>query len=466
MKKQSLSTLVLSLCILFVTPSFAAKTKKSRFEKIELFNKVLYLVESQYYREVDTEKLIQGAIKGMMDTLDPHSNFLDKKVFARMQEETKGEFGGLGIEVTIKDGVIIVITPIEDSPAFKAGIKAGDRILEIDHESIAGNTLEQSVEKMRGDIGSKISIGVIREGVEGIKNFDFKRQVIKVKPIKSSMIKDNYAYIRLIQFQERSASSIVKAIKKLRKQSKKKGGLKGIILDLRSNPGGLLDEAVNVSSIFLKKGIVVSTEGRDPKNKDIRYVRKTGHKELDIPLLVLINGASASASEIVAGALQDHGRAIIAGKQSFGKGSVQTVASIDKEKGVKLTIAQYMTSKGRKIQAVGIKPDIEIEAYDFNVLKDNELQSSFVREADLKNHLTATIETKNEKDIRIAEEKIARKLRIKKYNRIRDAKKNKLDKKIQELAPKVVKPENDYQVLEAIKYLQSFALFKKFNKTK
>lgn len=327
---------------------------KSRFEKLELFNKVLYLIESQYYRPVDTEKLIEGAIKGMMNTLDPHSTFLDEKVFSKMQEDTQGEFGGLGIEVSQKDGVLVVITPIDDTPAFKAGIKAGDKIVEINHESTLGLTLEEAVDKMRGKPGSKITVGVSREGVEGIKRFDLKRKAIKISAVKHEILEDNYAYVRLTQFQKDAGSGIAKALKQMEKKTK--NGIKGIVLDLRSNPGGLLDEAVNVSSVFLRDGIVVSTESRDPKQKDIRYVKKTGFKELKKPLAVLINGASASASEIVAGALQDHKRAIVMGSQSFGKGSVQSIAKIDDKQGVKLTIAQYMTPKDRKIQAVGIKP--------------------------------------------------------------------------------------------------------------
>lgn len=434
---------------------------KSRFEKLELFNKVLFLVESQYYRDVDTDKLIQGAIKGMMNTLDPHSAFLDKDVFAKMQEETKGEFGGLGLEVTQKDGYLIVVTPIEDTPAFKAGIEPGDRIVEINHESTIGITLEDAVDKMRGKNGDKISIGVVREGHEGVKTFVLKRQVIKIKPVKSQVVRKNYAFVRLKQFQKRSAEEIIKAIKKARKITKKNGGLKGIILDLRSNPGGLLDEAVDVSSIFLRDGVVVSTEGRDPKNKEIRYVKKSGYKEVDVPLVVLINSSSASASEIVAGAIQDMNRGIIMGSQSFGKGSVQTVAKIDDEKGVKLTIAQYMTPKGRKIQAVGIVPDVEVDEVEGNWVGKNKKEQRFIRESDLKNHLTATIETKEEKKLRVIKEKADRKRRIEKLKELKKAKKSKKKKKNWMVK---YNASEDYQVLQAINYIRSFDLFKKMKK--
>lgn len=447
---------IFSLIVFCLTFSSFGNDQKSRFQKLELFNKVLYLIESQYYRPVDTEKLIQGALKGMMNTLDPHSTFLDQKVYSKMQEDTRGEFGGLGIEVTQKDGVIIVITPIDDTPAFKAGIKPGDKIVEISHESTLGVTLEEAVDKMRGKPGSKITIGIVREGVEGIKRFTLKRKSIKVSAVKSKVLKDNYVYVRLTQFQKNAGKSISKTLKSMKK--KLNGNLNGIVLDLRSNPGGLLDEAVNVSSLFLDDGIVVSTEGRDPKQKEIRYVKKTGYKDLKTPIAVLINGASASASEIVAGALQDHKRAIILGTQSFGKGSVQSIAKIDDMKGVKLTIAQYMTPNDRKIQAVGIKPDIIISQYEGAWVAEHESGSEYIRERDLKNHLTATIETKEEKSRR---EKREKEERVKRVQAIKNKKKktNLSDKKLPS------GPEQDYQVNQAIKHLKTYQFVKKIIKS-
>ncbi len=467
-KRHGIKTMVvvLTLSLLSISVGFyGTKTilaaTKSRFEKLELFNKVLFLIEGQYYRDVDTEKLIQGAINGMMQTLDPHSAYLDKNVFAKMQEDTKGEFGGLGIEVTQKDGVLIVITPIEDTPADKAGVRPGDRIVEIDHESTIGLTLEQAVDKMRGKAKSKVSVGILREGVEGIRQFIIKRETIKIRAVKSYLIKDHFLLVRLSQFQKNGHKGIAKALKKLSKKAKKNGGAKGIILDLRSNPGGLLDEAVDLSSIFLKDGIIVSTEGRDPKNKEIRYVKKTGFKMLDLPLVVLINGASASASEIVAGAIQDHGRGIIMGTQSFGKGSVQTVAKIDKTQGVKLTIAQYMTPKGRKIQAVGITPDILVEEAEGEWLESNKRISRYVREVDLRNHLNATIETKEEKKLRQKREKKERLERIAKIKKLRELKKNKKKRaKMKEEVYKKYDPKSDYHVAQAVNYLKSFKIFK------
>lgn len=429
---------------------------KSRFEKLELFNKVLYLIENQYYRDVDTEKLIEGAINGMMQTLDPHSAYLARDVFTKMQEETQGEFGGLGIEVTQKDGVLVVITPIDDTPAYKAGIKSGDKIVEIDNESTVGLTLEQAVERMRGKQGSKISIGVVREGEEGIKQIAVKREIIKIKAVKSEVVEDDFIYVRLSQFQKNGSKQVGNAIKSLKK--KIKGEPRGLILDLRSNPGGLLDEAVDLSSIFLKEGTVVTTEGRDPKNKEFRYVKKTGYKELKLPMVVLINGASASASEIVAGALQDHNRAILMGSQSFGKGSVQTVAKIDETQGIKLTIAQYMTPKGRKIQAIGVKPDVVVDEAEGGWLSDHKKPQRYIREADLRNHLTATIETPEEKKVREKMEKEDRKRRALHFKRMKEkAKKEKSE--VEEY--KKYDPKGDYQVLQAVNYLKSFKVFKK-----
>lgn len=445
--------------------------KKSRYEKLELFNKVLYLIESQYYREVSTEKLIEGAINGMMNTLDPHSAYLDSEVFSKMQEETSGEFGGLGIEVTQKDGVLVIITPIEDSPAWKAGIKAGDRVVEINHESMVGATLQQAIEKLRGKMKSKIVLGIVREGVDGITNYEMTREIVYLKPVKYELLQNGYAYVRLTQFQKKSAEYIVDALKKMRSELKNKAMLKGVILDLRSNPGGLLDEAVDVSSIFLKEGIVVSTESRDPKNKEIRYVKKTGYKELEVPLVVLINGSSASASEIVSGALQDSKRAIIMGTQSFGKGSVQSVAKIDDTSGVKLTIAQYMTPNNRKIQAVGIMPDVVIGEAEGEWYDENKKESSFIREKDLKNHLTATIETPDEKKLREEQELKERIERTERYKAIREKKKQSAKKPTEAPKEKLandddddtskkVAPGEDYQVNQAINYLKNIGLIK------
>ncbi len=442
-------------------PAPKISENRSRFEQLELFNKVLYLVETQYYRPVSTEKLIEGALKGMMDTLDPHSAFLNKDFFEKMQNDTQGEFGGLGLEVTQKEGVIYIITPIEDTPAFRAGIKPKDKLVEINHEAIVGMSLEQATEKMRGKVGESIHLGISREGDENLRHFNLKREIIKIKPVKYELLYDTYAYVRLSQFQKRSSESMIEALSSMKAKAEKKGGFSGIILDLRSNPGGLLDQAVDVSSIFLKEGIVVSTESRDPQNKDIRYVKKSGFKDLHTPMIVLINGASASASEIVAGALQDYKRAIIMGSQSFGKGSVQTVAQLDKETGVKLTIAQYMTPKNRKIQAVGITPDVQVEEVDQAEFEKDLREDRFIREKDLKNHLTATIETPAEKAERELSERKERSRRIREMEEA----KGKTAKKDDEIF-RTFEAMKDYQILQAIRYLKGFNVYDGFLKTK
>ncbi len=463
-----LATLALST-LLLSTPLYSREEasgpapklteNKSRFEQLELFNKVLHLVETQYYRPVSTEKLIEGALKGMMETLDPHSAFLNKDFFEKMQNDTAGEFGGLGLEVTQKDGVIFIVTPIDDTPAFRAGLKPKDKLVEINHEPIVGMTLDQSIEKMRGKVGEKIHLGILRDGVEGVKHFTLQREIIKVKPVKAELIKEKFAYVRLTQFQKRSAESVEQALKSMK--AKATGGeFSGLILDLRSNPGGLLDQAVDVSSIFLKEGIVVTTEARDPQNKDIRYVKKSGVKDLATPMVVLINGASASASEIVAGALQDHGRAVIMGSLSFGKGSVQTVAQVDKESGVKLTIAQYMTPKNRKIQAIGITPDVAIEELSAGEFERGLKEDRYIREKDLKGHLTATIETNDERASREATERKERVQRVRELEAKRSEARVAKDKKEKdEDIFKTFDPSQDYQVQQAIRYLQGFRVF-------
>ncbi len=328
----------------------------STFKDLELFNKALYLVQKNYFKEVDTSTLIKGAIRGMLETLDPHSNFLDEDLFERMKNDTEGEFGGVGIEVSFKDGLLVIITAIDDTPAFKKGIKSGDKIVEINKENAVGLALSEAIEKMKGKVGEVLHLGVRREGSNKILHFSLKREIIKIKPVKSAFI-NGYGFLRLSQFQSNSTDHVSLALQELEKKHK----LKGIILDLRSNPGGLLNEAVGVSSLFLEKGVVVSTESRDPEVKDIRYVRKTGFKDLETPLAVLVDGASASASEIVAGALQDYKRAHILGEKSFGKGTVQSVTPIDKKIALKLTISQYLTPKKRKIDSIGIKPDHELK---------------------------------------------------------------------------------------------------------
>ena len=438
-----------------VSASILVYAKSSRFKHLDLFNKVLHIVETQYYRPVSVEKLVAGAIRGMVSTLDPHSAFLNEKLFAKLKEETQGEFGGIGIEVTIKDGVVIISTPIDNSPASKAGLLSGDKIIEINHENIVGLSLEEAVDKMRGKVGSKVTLGIQRKGLAKIKHITLKRKIIKIKPTRSHMLENNYLYIRLSQFQQKSYKMMVRTMKKYKKKTK------GIILDLRYNPGGLLEQAIDISSIFLRDGIVVYTEGRNPKDKELYYVKKTGYKDFAIPLVVLINGASASASEIVAAALQDSKRAVIMGSTSFGKGSVQYVAPIDDKSAIKLTIRQYMTPLGKKIQAIGIKPDIFI--HEHNVPSHGQAWvDDFIREKDLRGHLNATIETKQEKKERLRREREERKIRAKRVEQQKS--KNPPNSYILPSQPGY-RPERDHQVVQAINYLKGHnALIKPKNK--
>lgn len=446
--------------LLFVLSFNALAEKQSRpskYEYLDLFSQVLDLVEKQYYRKVSTEKLIEGAIRGMLGTLDPHSTYLDQKALKKMKSDTSGKFGGLGIEVTAKDGVILVITPFEGTPAFRAGIKNGDKIVEIEHESTLGIRLEEAVEKMHGKPGTKVNIGIVRRGSEKIERLTLIREIIRIKPVKSELLEGSYAYIRLTQFQAGSSKYIQKHLQKLSKKAK---GLKGIIFDLRSNPGGLLEEAVKVSSIFLEGGIVVSTEARNPKQKEVRMVLKEGFKDTKTPLVILINGASASASEIVAGALKDHKRAIVMGGQSFGKGSVQTVIDLTKTQGVKLTIQQYMTPSKAKIQAKGISPDIEIPEFNSNWIEQMENDPLYIREQDLRNYLNATIETEEEKKLRIQQEK---ERRIKYQKQMKEQKEQK-QKVASQNIPRPFNPKKDFQVYSAINYLKSFDFYRKFKR--
>jgi carboxyl-terminal processing protease len=340
------------LLILFTVNCFA----KVDYKSLELFNKALEVVKKNYYKEVSTEELVHHAIKGMLSGLDPHSSFLDEELFEKMKEDTQGEFGGVGIEVSFKDGMLHIISAIDDTPAYNL-IKAGDKIVEINKENAVGLSLQEAVKKMKGKVGEVLELGIERKGENEILKFALKREIIKVKPVKSVMLQ-NVSYIRLSQFQSDSGKYVSDALKALKKKNSK---INGIILDLRDNPGGLLSEAVAVSSIFLNKGVVVSTESRDPKIKDIRYVQKSSYKDLDSKLIVLINKGSASASEIVSGAIQDYKRGTIMGETSYGKGTVQSLTPIDEKSALKLTISQYLTPKKRKIHDIGIIPELEVK---------------------------------------------------------------------------------------------------------
>ncbi len=370
----------------------SAPKPTSQYEKIGILLKVLNYVENNYVDEIKTQDLIYGAINGMLSTLDPHTNFLTPELFKEMKVDTSGQFGGLGIEITIKDGMLTIITPMEGTPAYKAGLQPNDKIVKIEEEYTDKMNLIEAVSKMRGKKGTPVTIYIMREGLKEPKKYTIVRDIIKVQSVKSSLLDKEYAYIRLVNFQERTTEDLKKAIEKLTdeaKKDKKISGLKGIVLDLRNNPGGLLDQAVSVSDLFLEKGVIVSTLGRHKENKDIEYAHKAGTLE-NIPMVILVNGASASASEIVAGALQDHKRGVVVGTKTFGKGSVQQVIELDDKSGLKLTVAKYYTPNGRSIQEKGLEPDILVEQLDPKILKEEELKRKGAkpswREADLPKH--------------------------------------------------------------------------------
>jgi carboxyl-terminal processing protease len=330
----------------------------SMYEDLKVFTDVLGLIQKDYVEETKSKDLVNGAIKGMLETLDPHSSFMPPNMFKEMQEETKGRFEGLGIEITIKEGILTVVSPIEDTPAFRAGILAGDQILKIDGESTKNFTLMDSVKRLRGPRGTKVTITIMREGFTKPKELTLVRDVIPVRSVRHELLEKNYGYIRLSQFQEKTDGEFEKAVKALEEESK--GSLKGLVLDLRNNPGGLLDQAVKISDHFIDSGLIVSVEGRREDQKMKFYAHPDGNLTR-YPLVVLVNGGSASGAEIVAGAIQDHGRGLIVGTQSFGKGSVQTIIPLKDGSGLRLTTARYYTPNGRSIQAKGIVPDIVVK---------------------------------------------------------------------------------------------------------
>ena len=328
------------------------------YRQLNLFGDIFERVRSHYVEKPDDSKLVEGAVNGMLNGLDPHSSYLDPKNFRDMQIQTRGEFGGLGIEVTMEDGLIKVVAPIDDTPAAKAGIRAGDVITHLDDEAVQGLTLNQAVEKMRGAPNTKITLKVMRKGVDKPLDIAIVRDVIRVRSVRSK-VEDDVGYIRITQFNDQTTEGLKKAIKDLTDQISA-DKLKGFVLDLRNNPGGLLDQAISVSDAFLERGEIVSTRGRDPDETQ-RFNARPGDLVKGKPVIVLINGGSASASEIVAGALQDHKRATLVGTRSFGKGSVQTIIPLGPGNGaLRLTTARYYTPAGRSIQAKGIVPDIEV----------------------------------------------------------------------------------------------------------
>jgi len=424
-----------------------AEGKGSDYESIELFTDVMAIVKKSYVEEVDTKKLIYGAINGMLASLDPHSSFMSPESYKEMKIDTKGAFGGLGIEISIKDGVLTVISPIEDTPAFRAGIKAGDMILKIDDKFTKDLNINEAVKRMRGIKGTKVVLTIMRDGFDKPKEFPITRDIIQVKSVRSKLLEDGYAYIRIAQFQEKTDEDLASFLKLLKEENK--GELKGLILDMRNDPGGLLDQAVRVAEHFVEEGkMIVYTEGREKESK-MQFTSRKGGKQPNYPIVVLINGGSASASEIVAGALQDHKRAVVMGTQSFGKGSVQTIIPLSDDSGLRLTTARYYTPNGRSIQAKGITPDIIVEYLELP--KDTAVKKDglHLREKDLENHFEG--EDKGAaKDVKKEEKKEEKKIENNDEN-------TDLDKSAR--LAKALK--NDYQVIRALDLLKGWEIMKK-----
>ena len=361
-------------------------------EQMRTFTDVFSRIKSDYVEEVSDEELLEYAIRGMLNGLDPHSAYLNTEEFNELRIGTTGEFGGLGIEVSMEDGFVKVVSPIDDTPAARAGMQSGDLIIRLDKTPVKGLTLNDAVKLMRGKPGSIINLTVIREGEDKPLSIDLERAVIKVTSVKSRMLDDDYGYLRISNFQTKTTADMLKAIKKMKAESD--GSLAGLVLDLRNNPGGVLSGAVGVSDAFLNDGMIVYTDGREDDSK-LRYDATTGDILDGKPLVVLVNGGSASASEIVAGAMQDHGRAIIMGTKTFGKGSVQTIQDLQTGGAVKLTTSRYFTPDGRSIQALGIEPDIETKP---NTWGKPEEESDFspLTESSLSGHLSNNDETDEE----------------------------------------------------------------------
>ncbi len=426
--------LVIGLLISLAQIHFASANTETESEldtlpldELRTFTEVFAKVKNDYVETVDDRQLLENAIRGMLEGLDPHSAYLDKEAYTELQEGTTGEFGGLGIEVGMEDGFVKVISPIDDTPAARAGIQAGDLIIRLDEKSVKGMSLNDAVKLMRGKPGSDIVLTVVREGEEKPLSITVTRDVITVKSVRSKMLEPGYAYVRISNFQSHTAEDLRKAVEKLKMENE--NSLNGLILDLRNNPGGILNAAVGVSDLFLDSGLIVYTEGRINDSK-LKFTAKPSDILRDAPIIVLVNGGSASASEIVAGALQDHERAIIMGERTFGKGSVQTILPMNDESALKLTTARYYTPSGRSIQAEGIKPDIVIENVRFQKNVDN--VSGTIKEADLSGHL----ENGN-------------------GNKVKDVENpNNKDKKDRE--PSLV--ETDYQLYEALNVLKGLAI--------
>lgn len=410
------------------------------FEALRSFTEVLQRIKNDYVVEVDDEELLEHAIRGMLSGLDPHSNYLNSDEYSELRIGTSGEFGGLGIEVTMESGFVKVISPLDDTPAYRAGIEAGDLITRLNDQAVKGMTLNEAVKIMRGKPGTAIILTVVRENVNKPLKIKIIRDIIKIRSVKNPLILEpGYAYVRISNFQARTTNDLRKALEKLQTNADgETEQLKGLVLDLRNNPGGVLNGAVSVSDTFLREGLIVYTEGRVEEAK-LEFKARPDDYINGAPIVVLVNGGSASASEIVAGALQDHKRAVVMGQKTFGKGSVQTIVPLKSQTALKLTTARYYTPSGRSIQAEGIEPDITLEVMKFNRVEDD---GERVSEADLARHL--------ENDDEISDAVDA----VKKAQEAAEAEMSEEDKKAQREAKKKQRLLEDYAVHEALNLLK------------
>lgn len=450
MKALFSAVFVLTFSLLLIQPGSQWEARaQERYADLQNFSKVLNLIQQYYVEEVDTKKLIYGAIKGMLRELDPHTNFMSPDIFKDFETETSGEFGGLGIEISIQNGVLTIISPIEDTPAWKAGIKAGDKVIAIDGKTTKGASLVEASQMMRGKRGSKVILKIVRDNEDQPRDITIVRGSVKIKSVKYTDLGDAYAYIRVTSFIENTAPDLQKVISAHLSKNKK---MSGLLIDLRRNPGGLLDQAVKVSDMFLKDGTIVSTIGRDKKTKEVSQATKKG-KFTDFPLVILVDGYSASASEIVAGALQDNKRALIVGERTFGKGSVQSVVKLGDGSGLKLTVARYYTPSGISIQAEGIKPDIQIDDVDPEAFAKAVVRPKNNRERDIVGHLRGDREkdTPTESETRADEDGLTAWW------------KDVGSKSDEKLSPRDKLFKSDYQAYQAYSYLKAWTALRGLN---
>lgn len=447
--KPTRATLTKSvLVILAVSSVFLFSTAQERYTELQNFSKVLNLIQQYYVEDVDTKKLIQGAIKGMLKELDPHTSFMAADVFKEFETETSGEFGGLGIEMSIQNGVLTIISPIEDTPAWIAGVKPGDKVIAIDKKSTKGLSLVEASQYIRGKNGTKVVLKIVRESSPNPIDITITRGRVKIKSVKYTDMEDGYAYVRVTSFIENTAKDLEKILDKHVDKNKR---IEGLIIDLRRNPGGLLDQAIKMSDLFLADGVIVSTIGRNKKEKEVSMATKKA-KFKDFPLIILVNEYSASASEIVSGALQDNKRALVVGERTFGKGSVQSIVKLPDGSGLKLTVARYYTPKGVSIQAEGIKPDIEIEDIEAEAFAKAIVKQKGSREKDIQGHLRGDREDQEGAAVNDKKQNMATNA-TSWWNDVAAS-------KDENLSPKMKLLKGDFQIYQAFNYLKTWKTLK------